>query len=86
LYDRFAEKPPRQPGEYWMEDDKAYLAYDLQPDAANTWPPPVALFVVEANLNKLLLVRVVTPESDLTQASVEDLYIYSKEVGEDEVK
>jgi len=74
LRHRFAASKSPMPVECWKEDGLTYLVFDLRREHPAALLPPVAMFVVDAERQRLVLVRVVTANASNTEAEVHDLY------------
>jgi hypothetical protein len=61
------------PSESWVEDNLLYYVFDLIADVEGALPP-MALFIVEREQRKLLLVRLVTPNVASTEVEVQTIY------------
>jgi hypothetical protein len=62
--------PPR---EAWNEDGLTYFVFDGEHDPSLSILPPMALFVVDGKRQKVVSIRLVLPDSQLTQADVLEL-------------
>jgi len=70
----FAEPIPPLPIEGWSDGDLAYFVFDLIPDHPGAPIPPLAVFVVKRQPEQLLLVRLISPNREATEAHIVDLY------------
>jgi hypothetical protein len=71
---RFAGPQPPQPSERWVDGSAVYFAFDLIPLHNDALFTALVLFVVHAMNHQLLLVRVITPTADATEAQMADIY------------
>lgn len=62
------------PAESWKQDGLTYFVFDLRREYPDALLPPIAMFVVDAERQRLVLVRVVTANASNTEAEVHDLY------------
>jgi len=79
----FAGAKPPHPSESWSDGEIAYFVFDLVPGSEATLLKPIVIFAVEKNRKQLELVRVVTPNSEGTQAHITDLYRTKEQIEHD---
>lgn len=80
LHSWFAEPIPPLPIESWSNEEFAYFVFDLIPNHPGAPIPPLAVFVVKRQLEQLLLVRLISPNREATEAHIIDLYQRNREV------
>jgi hypothetical protein len=70
---------PHCPNESWVDGSFSFYVFDVKPDRPDMLTPPLAVFVVDLDQDKLVLVRLVTPDTGLTEVAVNDMYNIRKE-------
>jgi hypothetical protein len=79
LHPYFAGTKPPLPSDFWNEDDKEFLVFDLMPSDKTFGRQAMILFMIKQEEYTLLVARLIIPDDSDNTVDIIDMYNYERD-------